>query len=96
MKNKLFGKAHGHHGFRHNDENHNLKTIHNVKDGETAKIKEVIGRIHFISKAESLGIRVGVQITKVSSQMMHGPITIKVGQSQIAIGHRMANKIIIE
>jgi len=27
---------------------------------------------------------------------MQGPITVKVGQTQIAIGHRMANRIIIE
>ncbi|MBT3756358.1 MAG: ferrous iron transport protein A [Candidatus Cloacimonetes bacterium] len=96
MKNKLFSKIHNHHGFKHSNDNNDLKTIHNVKDGEVAKIKDVIGGKHFISKAESLGIRIGVQITKISSQMMHGPITIKVGQSQIAIGHRMANKIIIE
>ena len=91
MKNKLFDRTKRHHGW-HND----LKTIHILKDGEAAKIKDIIGGRRFINKAESLGIRIGVQITKVSSQMMHGPITIKVGQSQIAIGHRMANKIIIE
>ena len=96
MKNKLFSKTHNHRGFKHSNDNNDLKTIHSIKDGEVAKIKDVIGGKHFISKAESLGIRIGVQITKVSSQMMHGPITIKVGQSQIAIGHRMANKIIIE
>ena len=96
MKNKLFGKAHNHHHFQHHDDDHDLKTIQQLKDGETAKIKDIIGGKHFINKAESLGIRVNVQITKVSSQMMHGPITVKVGQTQIAIGHGMAKKIIIE
>lgn len=96
MKNKLFSKAHNHHHFQHRDDDHDLKTIQQLKDGETAKIKDIIGGKHFINKAESLGIRVSVQITKVSSQMMHGPITVKVGQTQIAIGHGMAKKIIIE
>ncbi len=96
MKNKLFSKTHARRGFRHSDDDSDLKTIHSVKDGEVAKIKDIIGGKHFINKAESLGIRVSVQITKVSSQMMHGPITVKVGQTQIAIGHGMAKKIIIE
>ena len=92
MKNKLLNKEHKHH-FQHH---HDQKTIHDLKNGKLAKIKEIIGGRHFISKAESLGIREGVQITKVSSQMMHGPVTVKVGQTQIAIGHGMAKKIIIE
>jgi len=88
--NILFNKAHRHYGC--ND----LKTIHTLKNGEIAKIKDVLGGRHFINKAESLGIREGVQITKISSQMMSGPITVKVGQTQIAIGHRMAKRIILE
>lgn len=96
MKNKLFSKAHRNHSCQHHDNHHNLKTIHDLKDGEATKIKDIIGGRHFINKAESLGIREGVLITKVSSQMMHGPITVKVGQTQIAIGHGMAKRIIIE
>lgn len=92
MKNKLLNKGHKHR-FQHHDDQ---KTIHDLKNGEPAKIKGIIGGRHFIGKAESLGIREGVQITKVSSQMMHGPVTVKVGQTQIALGHRMAKKIIIE
>ena len=91
MKNKLFDRTKRHHAHQHD-----LKTIHDLKDGEAAKIKNIFGGRHFINKAESLGIREGVQITKVSSQMMHGPVTVKVGQAQIAIGHRMAKKIIIK
>ncbi len=96
MKNKLFSKVHRGHNRQQHDEHFDLKTIHGLKDGEVAKIKNITGGRHFINKAESLGIREGVQITKVSSQMMHGPITVKVGQAQIAIGHGMAKRIIIE
>ena len=92
MKDKLLNK-----GDRHRLQyRHDQKTIHDLKNGEPAKIKKIIGGRHFIGKAESLGIREGVQITKVSSQMMHGPVTVKVGQTQIALGHRMAKKIILE
>ena len=96
MKNKLFNKMHGHHKFQHRVEQHDFKTIQELRNGEVAKIKNVIGGRHFVNKAESLGIRIGVQVSKISSQMMQGPITIKVGQTQIAIGHRMAKRIVIE
>lgn len=72
------------------------KTIHSLNGGDIAKIKSIIGGKHFISKMESLGIREGVQIIKISSQIMGGPIIVKVGQTQIAIGRKMAKYIIIE
>ncbi|MEA2096728.1 MAG: FeoA family protein [Candidatus Cloacimonadota bacterium] len=92
MRDKLLNKRHKHHFQQH----HGQKNIHDIKNGESTKIKDIIGGRQFINKAESLGIRKGVQITKVSSQILHGPVTVKVGQTQIALGHRMANKIIVE
>jgi len=91
-RKKIHQHRRGHQHLRH----HDLKSVCSLKNGEGAKIKEILGGNNFQNKAESLGIRVGVKLTKVSSQMMHGPTTIKVGQTQIAIGHRMAKKIILE
>jgi len=73
-----------------------MRKISELKNGEIAIIKDIIGGQHFINKIESLGIRVGVEISKVSSQMMCGPITINIGQTQIAIGYKMAKRIIVE
>ncbi|MDA3813412.1 MAG: FeoA family protein [Candidatus Cloacimonetes bacterium] len=92
MKNRFHNK--GHQFLKQSKDDQ--KTIYCLKNGESAIIKDIVGGRQFINKAESLGIREGVQITKVSSQMMQGPITIKVGQTQIAIGRGMANRIIIE
>ena len=96
MKHRLFNKVQSPRNRHHLHDLRDQKTIHDLKNGEPAKIKDIIGGRHFINKAESLGIRQGVQISKVSSQMMRGPVTVKVGQTQIAIGHRMAKKIIVE
>jgi ferrous iron transport protein A len=96
VRNKLFGRSHRHQNFHQDMTNNNFHTVHNLKIGESAMIKDILGGRQFINKAESLGIRKGIQITKISSQIMQGPITVKVGQTQIAIGHRMANRIIIE
>ncbi|NIN36743.1 MAG: hypothetical protein GTO60_17285, partial [Gammaproteobacteria bacterium] len=38
----------------------------------------------------------GLRVTKVSSMFMRGPVTVQLGNSQVAIGFGMANRIIIE
>jgi len=43
-----------------------------------------------------LGIRPGKKITKISSMLMRGPVTVQAGHTQIAIGFGMANKIFVE
>jgi len=44
----------------------------------------------------SLGLRTNAVIKKISSQLFHGPVTIQVGNSQIALGHGMARRIMVE
>jgi len=60
------------------------------------KVKHIHGGRHFKDKMCIMGLREGTEIKKISSQMMRGPIAIKVGQTQIAIGYNMAKKIIVE
>lgn len=67
-----------------------------IKQGDTRTIIDIQGGRGVIKRLESLGVRCGVRITKISSQLMRGPITIKVGNSQIALGYGMAKKIILE
>ncbi|MEO0106106.1 MAG: fused ferrous iron transport protein A/B [candidate division WOR-3 bacterium] len=70
----------------------NLTTM---KSGEKGKVTEITGGKGFISRLESLGIIPGVEITKISEQIMHGPVIIKVGNAKIAIGYGMARKIMV-
>jgi len=67
-----------------------------LKEGEKGKVIDIQGGWGLQRKLEALGIRPGVEIVKVSSQLMHGPIIIKIGNSQVAIGFGMARKIIVE
>ena len=67
-----------------------------IKQGDTSTIIEIKGGYGLIKKLENLGLRPGIKITKVSSQLIRGPITIQVGNSQVAIGFGMAQKIILE
>ena len=49
----------------------------------------------FREKVDSMGLRIGVRVRKVSGQVLNGPITIKIGNSKVAIGHGMAKKIMV-
>jgi ferrous iron transport protein A len=67
-----------------------------MKEGEKGKVVDIQGGWGLIRKLEALGIRIGTEIVKVSSQLMRGPIIVRVGNTQVAIGFGMARKIIIE
>jgi len=43
-----------------------------------------------------LGIRPGKKVTKLSSTLFRGPVTLRVNNTQVAVGFGMAKKIIVE
>jgi ferrous iron transport protein A len=67
-----------------------------LEEGENGVVVDIQGGHGLIRRLESLGIRVGKKVTKVSSQFMRGPITIRVDNFQVAIGFGMARKILVE
>lgn len=67
-----------------------------MRKGERGKIVDIQGGWGLLRKMETLGIKQGTEIVKVSSQLMRGPITIRVGNTQVAIGFGMARKIMVE
>lgn len=67
-----------------------------LEEGESGVVVNIQGGYGLIRRLESLGIRVGKKVTKVSSQLMRGPITVRIDNSQVAIGFGMARKIIVE
>lgn len=75
-------------------------TLAELKSGQQGKIvaiKDHHRRHHGITqKLESMGICEGKIITKVSSQWMRGPVVFRCGKTDIAVGHRMARKILVE
>ena len=66
-----------------------------LEEGESGVVVNIHGGYGLVRRLESLGIRVGKKVTKVSSQLMRGPITVRIDNSQIALGFGMAKKIIV-
>lgn len=66
-----------------------------LQEGESGVVVNIHGGYGLVRRLESLGIRVGKKVTKVSSQLMRGPITVRIDNSQVALGFGMAKKIIV-
>ncbi|MFH1394847.1 MAG: FeoA family protein [Candidatus Omnitrophota bacterium] len=64
-----------------------------LKVKQQAEVLEIDGGQVLVQRLESLGIRAGIQITKISSHFWRGPVTVLVGKTKIAIGYGMAKKI---
>jgi ferrous iron transport protein A len=73
-----------------------FKTLPELKPGESGVIIDIQGGAGLIRHVESLGIRVGKRITKISAQFWRGPQVIEVDNIQIALGFGMARKIYVE
>jgi len=72
-----------------------LMNLIQVTKGKSIQVAKIEGGKSFRSKAESLGLRVGVKVKKLSTQVMSGPIMLQVGSSKVAIGRGMAKKILV-
>ena len=70
-------------------------TLRQMQTGQSGVVFQIQGGRGLINRLNALGIRPGQRITKVGSTFMRGPVTIQVGNAQVAIGFGMANKIIV-
>lgn len=67
-----------------------------MESGERGKIMEILGGWGLVRRLDTLGIRPGVEIEKISGQLLRGPVTIRVGNTHAALGFGMAMKVIVE
>ncbi len=67
-----------------------------MQPGETGIVKEIQGGQGLIRKLQSMGVRPGKKVTKVSSHFWRGPQTLEIDNMQIAVGFGMAKRIFIE
>jgi ferrous iron transport protein A len=70
-------------------------TLDKMRAGQSGMVMQIQGGHGFINRLAALGIRVGKKITKISSMLMRGPVTVQVDRTRIAIGYGMAKKITI-
>jgi len=67
-----------------------------MQPGETGTVKAIQGGHGLIRKLQSIGVRPGKKITKISSHFWRGPQTIEIDNMQVAVGFGIAKKIFVE
>lgn len=67
-----------------------------LKNGRRATVVELQGGSGMASRLAAMGIRVGVKFTKVSGIALKGPVVLRVGGSNVAVGHGIAQRIVAE
>ncbi|NLB34599.1 MAG: ferrous iron transport protein A [Elusimicrobia bacterium] len=73
-----------------------LIKVSEMKSGISGRVVKVAGGMGLQKKLENLGLRPGTRLKKVSQQIMRGPVMVRVGQTQIAMGCGMADKVFVE
>ncbi len=71
-------------------------TVAQMRTGERGRVIQITGGHGLVRRLEAMGIRPGKQITKVSSMLMRGPVTIQVNEAQLALGFGVARRILVE
>lgn len=71
-------------------------TLAEMEAGQTGTVIQILGGRGLTNRLEAMGIRPGKKVTKISSMLFRGPVTLRTDHTQIAIGFGMANKILVE
>lgn len=67
-----------------------------LKAGNKAKVSDISGGGSLESKLMNMGIYKGKEVSKLSHIGLRGPVVVKVGRTILALGHGIAEKIIVE
>jgi ferrous iron transport protein A len=71
-------------------------TLSQMEAGQTGTIVQILGGWGLNRRLEALGIRPGKKVTKISTMLFHGPVTLRTDHTHVAVGFGMANKILVE
>jgi ferrous iron transport protein A len=67
-----------------------------MRTGQMGTVVGVMGGPGLVRRLDALGIRPGKQVTKISSTLFHGPITLGIDSARVAVGFGMARRIVVK
>jgi ferrous iron transport protein A len=73
-----------------------LMNLTGVKEGQKVKVTDIEGGEGLSRRLENLGIRKGAVVIKVTAQSYKGPVIVKIGHTQVALGQGMAQKVLVD
>ncbi len=72
-----------------------MKTLLDLKVGETAMVVKMSGGFHMQVQLKNLGFHEGVALILAKKSVIGGPLMVTVNGSNVAIGRGIASKILI-
>jgi len=73
-----------------------VTSLERMDSGRRGRVVALHGGRGMVGRLESMGIRPGKVITKLSSQPMGGPVTVLVEGRQVAMGRGIARRVEVE
>ncbi|MBN2232218.1 MAG: ferrous iron transport protein A [Deltaproteobacteria bacterium] len=70
-----------------------LSTIHS---GCRCRVVRLDGGPNMTQRLDSMGLRIGSIVNKVSNNPFRGPVVFRIDQTELAIGYGMASRIMVE
>ena len=70
-------------------------SLTDLRPGQSARVESIDGGHGMQQRLESLGVRPGKTVTKVSAVFMGGPVTVTVNGRQVAMGRGIASRVIV-
>jgi ferrous iron transport protein A len=67
-----------------------------MKRNQGGIVIELQGGRGMAARLNSMGLRPGVEVTKKTGQPLHGPVTLRFGGTELALGHGIARRILVE
>ncbi|MEJ2166901.1 MAG: FeoA family protein [Desulfobacterales bacterium] len=72
-----------------------LLPLAQMQSGQSGILAEILGGHGLVDHLNALGLRPGKKVTKISSMLMRGPVTIRMDRIEIAVGFGIARKIMV-
>ncbi len=71
-------------------------SLDRMRSGQSGLVLGIDGGHGMVIRLSTLGIIPGKKITKISSQLMRGPVMIEVDRTRVALGYGMAKRILVQ
>ncbi len=71
-------------------------SLDQMKPGQSGIILSIDGGHGIVMRLNTMGIIPGKKITKISSQLMRGPVMIEIDRTRVALGFGMAKRILLQ
>ena len=72
-----------------------VKSLVEMQTGQSGVVTDVRGGGGMRRRLDAMGIRLGARLTKTSDSYLRGPVTVRTGNSQLALGFGMAAKVLL-